>query len=252
MNENKKLIVPNEDQSAVIQDSLSKLSLALNTFVNTLNKKKLSFDYGATLIGCLRNNVDQIAESLEIPSESDQLKDLSKRLSQDREDELTHLKAQLANGIATAGAIENIKSTFDSIEEWWRKDIGLGRWLKDAHVTKEGSFEFGLWVLPASIRESSFSDTPVSDKRNSIAHIEALIAQGWILEGLEQGRNECYLLDCDANRAKLAAVIKVKYPDALITGWDAQPIGCLDNGSFGISTCKVFIRRFEGETNEKS
>lgn len=235
--EEKKLIVLDADKKAVTDKCMKDLSFAMGNFVNYLNEGTLDEEFAATLLSNAQLNITQIAQRLEIPTESARESSLTRQLNQDRNERMAEMERDLASKSDVGSAIAKVKALFEETEKWWQQS-GLGGWLDSPSVGKHGGMEFNLWVVLDKMN-LGYSDNPVSERQSFERQMEKLQTDGWKLS--KEGKREFALIDCDHNRQKMVALIRERFPGCIIRHWETRRTS-REGDEFMINKVGVFFR----------
>lgn len=232
-----------EDQAAFSTDHVKKIHFAAKTLDDLIKRGEIDPEYASVLLQNVNGNVGLIAKNLNVSTESSRISDMTRALNEARNKELEDLRAQLAGSSNTAASIAKISQLFDEVEQWWAGE-GLGRWLRNTSVSKSGVVKFELWIC-LDAASDSFSETPVTDKKDAQQKLLDLQGDGWELHLQGRKGRDSELIDNDANRKKLVDLVTAKYPSAIIAEWNSGRISETDN-AFSIRGCEILIRDAPG------
>jgi len=133
------------------------------------------------------------------------------QIANDRVRELEHL---LGAGASTEQTQMSVKRLLNRVRQWWRTE-GLGH-LSDIHLDEYGQLDMKLSCHLFGNFSSVRAATPLSDKRRKEQWFDAVRARGFVLNDAESSQDS--VLDCDASRQALIALVTAVFPSAQVCG----------------------------------
>ena len=214
----KELVVLNEDQSAMVEKHMSSIALSWKHLKQCLDGGELDKEFAATLVSSFEMYSRELGKALDIQTESmaqkEEQNSISRRFNQAKHDEIDSLKKQLSEGMDFMGAASKIEEYAKLVGTWWHS-TGLGcEYLFKSSFTTSGNMNLRLDISLDKM-STIFSETPVSDKKSYVDHINDLMGVYDIHSNDKRGR-DYELLDTPENREKIFALIRERFPKAFI------------------------------------
>lgn len=227
-------IVLNPDQKAVALKSTKDLFFAAKQLHDWINTDSLSNEMAGILPSLVESHFTDVAKVLDYNSKLTKEKEERHQEIRKANARIHELEKQLGEQKPIDGLSEQLEYLSRVISDWWNEH-GFHH-VSDASFTRSGiyiaKFSFMLEYL------STFSKTPVTDKRNRKERIQELIEEGWDILHEENGRSP-KLVDNDNNRSRLISLIKSRFPSAKIVrtrNWLTD-----DDNAFTFRDIEVYI-----------
>ncbi|SCN41892.1 hypothetical protein [Bacillus wiedmannii] len=210
MENQKPLVVLNEDQKAVTLKRLKDLCFAAQQMHEWLSKDKLTEEMKGTLISLSESHISVIAK--ETNYESDLARERDRRSNDLRNANLRirELEEKMADMKPIDGLSEQLNALTNKIKGWWR-EIGFN-YISEMTFTEYGGldvkFAFSLTRL-----SRIFSKKPISDKKDEVDKIQQLRDRGFVFMKED---NELQLVDNDTNKKLLISLLEARFPSISI------------------------------------
>lgn len=178
--ENGVKIILNPDQKAVALKILKDMFFAVKQLHDWISGDELTQEMAGILLNLIEGHFSDISKQLNY--ESVLTKDKEERHQQIREanTRIRKLEKQLGESKPMDGLKEQLQFLASTVSNWWNK-YGFH------HVSEESFTEYGHYTAKFCFmldHISTFSDTPVTDKRTWQERIQELTAEGWALSSL--------------------------------------------------------------------
>lgn len=207
----------NEDQKAVVEREIKSAYSALSTLLDWVKKDELSEDMKETLPSLVNSYLATVKEAIGYTgAESEREKEMKESVGQYYQNQIKELKQALENQHSVAGVTAQVKLACDKIDKWW--DIEGFQYIREQSITGNGNaiVKFGFMLDTCA---SSYSETPVSDKKEKQTKVQYLMEKGFQLTPKKNGF-DLDVLDNDNNRKLLLHMIKEAFPSATIVNFE--------------------------------
>ncbi|MES5837973.1 MULTISPECIES: hypothetical protein [Bacillus cereus group] len=216
MEEQKKLVVLNEDDRAIALKGLKDLSFSAHQMHELLSQGKLTEEAKALFISLSERYVSDVAKATNY--ESDLAKERERRSADLRNANLRirELKQQMAEMKPIDGLKEQLHSLTNTIKDWWR-ELGFN-YISEMTFTDYGGLNV-KFAFNLNRCSRIFSRKPVSDKKEAVDKIQQLCDKGFVL--IKEG-NELQLADNDENKKLLINLLEERFPSIQIERIEAS------------------------------
>jgi predicted component of type VI protein secretion system len=202
------------DQQAVLKRELVAMMHGLHTLHDTLETDKaLPGELTQAVLSTLEYGLADFSRISGFPTETASRVEDRSRLLREANARLTQLETQLGTMVSTTQACLAAKALAKKLDDWWDLE-GFG-YIRRFALTKQGHIEVDLSCNLYGNFALAHSSTPVSDKERRREWLQSLQARGFVLAEVEAD-HECELVDCDATRMALAALLVKRLPSLQI------------------------------------
>jgi len=212
-------VVLDEDQSAVAQRELKEMMSALHYLTQMIVPGK-PVDRGL-LHSILYVSESRLAEIGTLTGvETDSAADRERRHAGIRaaNERVRELERQLGGTMTAEQTAQSVTLLTRKLNAWWRNE-GLGH-VRSTVIDQCGHMSIALSCMLFGNTQLMHSSTPVSDKANREAWLESLKARGFVLHA--GSGNIGHVVDCDASRKALVAMVTRAIPSARFQGTESQ------------------------------
>lgn len=236
LSEKEGLVALNEDQKAVALRDCAKACSLYSDLHRRIKGGSFDIEIRRVILSLAENLVVKIGETLGY--ETDLKQEMEQRFAEIRERnaEIHELKKQLGR----AGDIETLPKKLALLSEklraWWRKQ-GFGH-ISDIRFTEHGLCHVDLSCHLFGDFALTGSDTPVTDDERRGNWLEELQALGF--EIAREGSYDANIVDSDASRKLIHAMVQERFPSAWVTEF-AQHFN-VQHQKFYLRSAKVIIR----------
>lgn len=217
MEDNK--VIFSEDQKVVLLKALKDIHFANGQLHEWVTKDELTEDMSKTLPSLIESYFSEAAKVLNY--ESHLLSEKQKRYEDIRKANQTihELKENLGSSKSVDGLAEQLKYLSEKVSDWWKRE-GFNH-VSEQRFLPYGGFQVEFCFMLSSRYFRSTSDTPISDERDTQAHIQHLRNMGFEFADFESDRSEkLHLIDNQMNRTLLTSLLKDRFPSVEIFSWD--------------------------------
>lgn len=206
MEEQKELVVLNEDDRAIALKGLNDLYFSAQQMHEWLSNDKLTEEAKGLFISLSERCISDVAKATNY--ESDLAKERERRSADLRKANLRirELEQQMANMKPIDGLKEQLCLLTNTIKNWWR-ELGFN------HISEITFTDYGGLVVKFAFslarRSRRFSNKPISDKKEAVDKIQGLRDKGFVL--MKEG-NELQLVANDTNKKLLISLLEERFP----------------------------------------
>ena len=229
-------IVLNPDDKEFVLKQLTKTYSALSVLYDVVKEDRAKRDLIDNVLGVSEYQLADLSKRLDYEGTlNKQIKERHAAIKAANV-RIRELEKQLGSNRPLDGLEQQIKYLHDIVAEFWQSQ-GFGRYIKGFSVGPYGVLKLKLTFSIGKVG-SSFSDTPVSDRKTHHEQIESLQNQGFEL--LMENNQDHEMKNSDTNKEKLINIIKTRFPSAIISRINAHSMGL--NQDMYIRMIEVHIR----------
>lgn len=209
--ENDAKVIFNPDQKAVALKTLKDMFFAVKQLRDWISEDNLSQEMAGILPQLIEGHFTDISKLLNYESVLTKEKEERHQRIREANRRIRELEKQLGDNKPIDGLKEQLQLLASRVSSWWNK-YGF------YHVSDVVFTEYGLYKARFCFMLDhlyTFSETPVTDKKNRKQRVQELIEEGWDIYYEEGGRSP-KLVDNDNNRSRLVKLIQTRFPSAKI------------------------------------
>ncbi|MBE0335095.1 hypothetical protein E0698_01040 [Paenibacillus sp. 23TSA30-6] len=206
-----KNIVFSPDEKAVALKSTKDLFFAAKQLHDWINTDSLSQEMARILPSLVESHFADISKLLNYESVLTREKEERHRLIREANGRIRELERQMGESKPVDGLKEQLRHLADTVSDWWN-NYGFHH-VSDEVFTENGHYKARFCFMLDYI--STFTDTPVTDKKNRKERLQELKEEGYDII-YEDGDRSPKLIDNDNNRQRLIGLIKGRFPSAEI------------------------------------
>lgn len=212
MSSHKKNVNFEPDQKAVVLKSAKDLYFATQQLHEWISKDILSEEMAGVLPSLIESHFSDISKSLNYESVLTKEKEERHREIRNANGKIRELEKQIAEAKPIDGLKEQLYYLSRVVYDWWNEE-GFHH-VSDAGFTDSGTYKAKFCFMLIYLG-SSYSDTPVTDKKNHQTRLEKFEEDGWDIVYSDSGR-EPELVDNDNNRKRLIELVESRFPSAKV------------------------------------
>lgn len=238
---NENIVVLNEDQTAVANKELREMWHSVSYLLENIKNNTLTEGMRFCNLSLLESHFGELAKTLNY--ESDLLIEKQGRYEEIKaaNQEIHDLRKELGKTDSVEKIAAFVKNCYDKLYAYWSKELRMS-------IVRETSI-FSAWkeaylkaeLAPAfSSFHSSFSETPVSDKRSFEEYMEDILKEGLVWKKVPNDRETIDIIDCESSRKWFHDKLRAKFPSAKVECWkNAQAYGSQSMFNNGIDEYKI-------------
>ena len=221
-----------EDGRAVALRHLGMIAMAGNTLRRSVVNPQETVDmrFASTALRSIEGNLADLSKALRVPLETQAEVEQRNAALRAAHQRVQQLEDEMARR-STHGIAFGLKGLEEGFRRWWRRE-GLGS------VSEVTFFSYGMQAKLSGMLFGRLSlldsDTPVSDDKSYSRWLDSLGARGFVIcrSPVPNRDQDCEIVDCDATRQALRALLAAALPSCeirSITSHDIKGLMALRN-----------------------